>query len=77
MTGLSLSDRMRSSVIREELGVEPLLLRIERSRVRWFSRLAWERLGTTLEELEKVVKEREVWASLLRLLPRQPIPDKQ
>ena len=31
VSGLSLSDRVRSSVIREELGVEPLLLRVERA----------------------------------------------
>ncbi|TWW59883.1 hypothetical protein D4764_06G0014130 [Takifugu flavidus] len=32
---LSLRDRVRSSAIREELGVEPLLLRVERSQMRW------------------------------------------
>ncbi|KAJ7998063.1 hypothetical protein DPEC_G00218650 [Dallia pectoralis] len=32
-------DRVRSSVIREELGVEPLLLCIERSQLRWFGHL--------------------------------------
>ena len=35
-TGLSLRDRGRSSTIWKELGVEPLLLHIERSRLRWF-----------------------------------------
>ncbi|KAI3377434.1 hypothetical protein L3Q82_008412 [Scortum barcoo] len=35
----SLRDRVRSSVIREELGVEPLLLRIERSQLRWLGHL--------------------------------------
>ncbi|KAJ8012499.1 hypothetical protein DPEC_G00043460 [Dallia pectoralis] len=39
VAGLSLRDRVRSSVIREELGVEPLLLRIERSQLRWFGHL--------------------------------------
>jgi len=34
--GLSLRDRGRSSTIRGELGVEPLLLHIERSQLRWF-----------------------------------------
>ncbi|TWW59969.1 hypothetical protein D4764_05G0000590 [Takifugu flavidus] len=99
-------DRVRSSAIREELGVEPLLLRVERSQMRWLghlvrmppgrlpgevfracpsgrrppgrprtrwrdyvSRLAWERLGIPPDELEEVAGEREVWASLLRLLP--------
>lgn len=30
---------------------------------------AWECLGISLEELNEVTEEREVWASLLRLLP--------
>jgi len=34
--GLSLRDRGRSSTIQRELGVEPLLLNIERSQLRWF-----------------------------------------
>ncbi|KAI3359915.1 hypothetical protein L3Q82_014268, partial [Scortum barcoo] len=37
--GAPLRDRVRSSVIREELGVEPLLLRIERSQLRWLGHL--------------------------------------
>ncbi|KAK0154376.1 putative uncharacterized transposon-derived protein F52C9.6 [Merluccius polli] len=106
VAGLSLRDRVRSSVIREELGVDPLLLRVERSQMRWLghlvrmppgrlpgevfrarptsrrprgrprtrwrdyvSRLAWEGLGIPQEELDEVAGEREVWASLLRLLP--------
>ena len=36
VAGISLMDRVRSSVIREGLGVEPLLLCIERSQLRWF-----------------------------------------
>ncbi|KAK3565347.1 hypothetical protein QTP86_007134 [Hemibagrus guttatus] len=43
-----------------------------RPRTRWrdyVSQLAWERLGVPPEELEEVSGEREVWASLLRLLP--------
>ncbi|KAK3528884.1 hypothetical protein QTP70_012076 [Hemibagrus guttatus] len=46
-----------------------------RPRTRWrdyASRLAWECLGVPLEELEEVSGEREVWASLLRLLPPRP-----
>ncbi|KAK3544536.1 hypothetical protein QTP86_015589 [Hemibagrus guttatus] len=35
-------------------------------------RLAWECLGVPPEELEEVAREREVWASLLRLLPPRP-----
>ena len=106
LAGLSLRDRVRSLVIREELGVDPLLLRVERSQMRWLrhlvrmppgrlpgevfrarptgrrprgrrrtcwrdyvSRLAWECLGIPQEELDEVAGEREVWASLLRLLP--------
>ncbi|TWW63631.1 hypothetical protein D4764_03G0006390 [Takifugu flavidus] len=111
VAGLSLRDRVRSSAIREELGVELLLLRFERSQMRWLghlvrmppgrlpgevfracpsvgrppgrprtrwrdyvSRLAWERLGIPADELEEVAGEREVWASLLRLLPPRPDP---
>ena len=107
VAGLSLRDRVKSSVIRRELGVDPLLLHVERSQLRWFgqlirmppgrlpgevfrarptgrrprtrcrdyvSRLAWERLGVPLEELDEVAGEREVWASLLRLLPPRPDP---
>ena len=109
VAGLSLRDRVRSSAIREGLRVEPLLLHIERSQLRWFghltrmppgrllgevfracptgrrprgrprtrwrdyiSRLAWERLGVPPDKLEEVAGEREVWASLLRLLPPRP-----
>ncbi|KAK3558236.1 hypothetical protein QTP86_013969 [Hemibagrus guttatus] len=109
VAGRSLRDRVRSSVTREELGVEPLLLHIERGQLRWLGhlfrmppgrlpgevfracptgkrprgrprtrwrdyvfRLAWEHLGIPPEELEEVAREREVWASLLRLLPPRP-----
>ncbi|KAK9541149.1 hypothetical protein VZT92_001216 [Zoarces viviparus] len=111
VAGLSLRDRVRSSVIRGELGVEPLLLRVERSQLRWFghlirmppgrlplevfqarstgkrprgrprtrwrdyiSQLAWEHLGIPQNELEHVAGEREVWVSLLGLLPPRPDP---
>ncbi|KAI3360205.1 hypothetical protein L3Q82_014514 [Scortum barcoo] len=36
--------------------------------------LAWECLGVPPEELEEVSGVREVWASLLRLLPPRPGP---
>ena len=39
VAGLSLRDRVRSSVIRKELGVELLLLCVERSQLRWFGHL--------------------------------------
>ncbi|TWW61049.1 hypothetical protein D4764_05G0011390 [Takifugu flavidus] len=111
VAGLSLRDRVRSSAIQEELGVEPLLLRVGRSQMRWLghlvgmppgclpgevfraclsgrrppgrprthwrdfvSRLVWECLGIPPDELEEVAGEREVWASLLRLLPPRPDP---
>jgi len=35
VAGLSLRDRVRSSNIRTELRIEPLLLRVERSQLRW------------------------------------------
>ncbi|TWW77580.1 hypothetical protein D4764_12G0009700 [Takifugu flavidus] len=39
VAGLSLRDRVRSSAIREALGVEPLLLHVERSQMRWLGHL--------------------------------------
>ncbi|TWW77456.1 Transposon TX1 uncharacterized 149 kDa protein ORF 2 [Takifugu flavidus] len=39
LAGLYLRDRVRSSAIREELGVEPLLLHLERSQMRWLGHL--------------------------------------
>ncbi|KAK0130608.1 putative uncharacterized transposon-derived protein F52C9.6 [Merluccius polli] len=39
VAGLSLRDRVRSSVIREELGVDPLLHRVEKSQMRWLGHL--------------------------------------
>ncbi|KAF7641884.1 hypothetical protein LDENG_00269530 [Lucifuga dentata] len=39
VSGLTLRDRVRSSDIREGLGVELLLLRIERSQLRWYRHL--------------------------------------
>ncbi|KAL3043760.1 hypothetical protein OYC64_003589 [Pagothenia borchgrevinki] len=109
VAGVSLRDKVRSSVIREGLGVEPLLLRVERSQLKWFghlvrmppgrlprevfqarpagrrprgrprtrwrdytSSLAWERLGIPQSELVDVARERNVWGSLLELLPPRP-----
>ena len=51
----------------------------ERPRTRWrdyVSQLAWERLGVPQEELVEVAGEREVWASLVRLLPPRHDPRK-
>ncbi|KAK3520692.1 hypothetical protein QTP70_030558, partial [Hemibagrus guttatus] len=39
VAGRSLRDKVRSSVTREELGVEPLLLHIERGQLRWLGHL--------------------------------------
>ncbi len=39
MAGVSLRDRVRSSVIRDGLGVELLLLCVKRSQLRWFGHL--------------------------------------
>ena len=39
--------------------------------------LARERLGILQEEVADVAREREVWSSLLELLPRDPTPDKR
>ena len=111
VAGLSLRDRVRSSAIREELGVEPLLLHVERSQLRWLghlyrmppgrlprevfracptggrppgrprdrwrdlvSKMARQRLGIPLNELEEVCGDREVWASLVRMLLPRPGP---
>ena len=41
VAGRSLRDRVRSSVTREELGVEPLLLHVQRSQLRWLGHLFW------------------------------------
>ncbi|KAK3551449.1 hypothetical protein QTP70_017426, partial [Hemibagrus guttatus] len=41
VAGHSLRDRVRSSVTWEELGVEPLLLHIERGQLRWLGHLFW------------------------------------
>ena len=105
VAGISFRDRVRSSVIQERLGVEPLLC-IERSQLRWFghlvrippgriprkmfqghpagrrprgrprtrrrdyiSTLAWECFGIPQSELADVAGKREVWETLLELLP--------
>ncbi|KAI3370457.1 hypothetical protein L3Q82_025220 [Scortum barcoo] len=47
-----------------------------RDRRNYVSQLAWESLGIPPEELEEVSGVREVWSSLLRLLPLcDPVPD--
>ncbi|KAK3545707.1 hypothetical protein QTP70_011363 [Hemibagrus guttatus] len=41
VAGRSHRDRVKSSVTREELGVEPLLLHIKRGQLRWLGHLFW------------------------------------
>ena len=48
VAGFSLRDRVRSLVIREELGLEPLLLCLERSQLRWFGHLVRMPIGAFL-----------------------------
>ena len=50
-SGLSLSDRVRSLDIRGELRLELLLLRIERSQLRWFGHLIRMPPGCLLVEV--------------------------
>lgn len=69
-----------------QLGVESLLLHIERSQRRWLwyvnrmspglyvAQLALERLGILAEELGEASGQSEVWVFLLRPLPLQPVP---
>ena len=38
--GVTLFNKMRSSEIRKSLDIEPLLLRIERSQLRWFGHVS-------------------------------------
>ena len=42
--------------------------------MRWLGHLIRERLGIPPEELEEVAGDRDVWVSLLKLLPRRPDP---
>ena len=64
----------RSVVVKRELNRKCLRGRLRTHWRDYVSRLAWERLGIPREELDEVAGEREVWASLLRLLPPRPDP---
>lgn len=47
---------------KKELGAEPLLLRVEKSLLRWFRQLmVWECFWIPQEDLESVVVERNFW----------------
>ncbi|TWW77626.1 Ventricular zone-expressed PH domain-containing protein [Takifugu flavidus] len=80
VAGLSLRDRVRSPDIREELGIEPLLLYIERSQLGWLRHLArmpsgslpLERLGVPPEELMEVAGNHMLLRVLPSVYPRQP-----
>ncbi len=51
-----------------------------RPGTRWrdyISYLAWEYLGIPPEELENIAGERDVWNTLLSLLPPQPGPEEK
>ncbi|KAK3565485.1 hypothetical protein QTP86_010744 [Hemibagrus guttatus] len=51
VAGCSLRDRVRSSVTREEFGVEPLLFHIERGQLRWLGHLFRMPSGRLPEEV--------------------------
>jgi len=63
VAGLSLRDRVRScSDIRRELGVEPLLLHVESSQLRWFGHLIRMTPGRLpLEVLQTTGKTQDRW----------------
>ena len=49
--GVSLRDRMRSELVRRELGVEPVLECVERNQLRWFGHVKRMREGERLREM--------------------------
>ena len=51
VAGHFLRDRVRSSVTREELRVEPLCLHVERSQLRWLGHLYWMPTGRLPREV--------------------------
>lgn len=40
------------------------------------TQVVWKHIGILSEEQEEVSGEREIWASLFRLLPSDPVPNK-
>ncbi|KAK0145481.1 putative uncharacterized transposon-derived protein F52C9.6 [Merluccius polli] len=75
VAGLSLRDRVRSSVIREELGVDPLLLRVERSQMRWLGHLVRMPPGRLPGETSKIgpYVSRLAWERLW--IPREELDE--
>ena len=66
--GVTLFNKVRSSEIRKSLNIEPLLLRIEKSQLRWFShesRMPQERLPKQAL-LAKANGRRTVWQPRIR-----------
>ena len=53
--GLSLLDKVKSSDIRQSLNIEPLLLRIERSQLRWYGHVTRMSNERTAKELMNVL----------------------
>ena len=67
VTGLSLRDRVRSSVIWEGLGVEPLLLRIEKSQVRWL----WHLVSLVYFEHVRVLQQQDKSNNMKSTCPKR------
>ena len=74
--GVTLFNKVRSSEIRKSLNIEPLLLRIERSQLRWFghvSRMLQERLPKQALHAKAngrrpVGRPRTRWTDYIRIL---------
>ncbi len=64
-------EKVRSSVICEELGVEPLLLCVKRSRLRWFGHLVRMPPGHLSKEVFQVrpTKKKQTQDQVERLFP--------
>lgn len=65
VAGLSLRDRVRSSEIQEGLRVEPLLLHMVRSKLRWFGPLVRIGLGLGFPA-ETTIHATQTWISKRR-----------
>ncbi|TWW55949.1 hypothetical protein D4764_09G0009990 [Takifugu flavidus] len=74
VAGLSLRDRARSSAIREELGVEPLLLHVERNQMRWIGHLVRMPLDTSLMRCSGHIPPDQIMGQQPQQLPDFPVP---